>query len=501
MTAKALSPSPVEAVPPLSPEWGWRVLLGGLAACAVAGVVGFAIDWSAVTNQPPEMAERLKWASGQGGVNSTRSEGEMRRLQAEIGKTTPLSTVRVGLVAVGVLAAASGVWMRGGHRLAWLAFAGAALLGAGGLPMHWDSLKIPLTVGGTLAAVGGGLGFLPLKWRLSALAVAVLVHFGGTLTAVTWPDTQGRTAWVSNQSALRVYLPYFRLTYQSNAYHFYSPDPGPASKFFILLEYELYEPTPDPKTGEYTPVLDPKTGKTQTTAEWVDLPKRRNDYKDPLGLTYYRRLSLTELASYSTPGTMLPATWERADIVQRRVANQNDKTGKQVVVPNATIDQFQVDLNQYRQPQSATRRAVYPTYARHLAVEYTRNRTTADGRELRHQVTGLKMFRVEHRIIEAPQFLEHEDAEMARIRERNPATFDKSRPTRTIGLSPYHPAVYAPYYLGDYTPDGTLKDPNDPLLYWYTPVQYTPNVGKGELTFVDWMSRYAGREFPWEGKE
>ena len=99
MTAKSSSQLPVEAVPPLSPKWGWRVLLAGLAVSGVAAVLGFAIDLAAVSGQPQEMAERMKWASGQGGANSFRSEGELRRLRYEIGKTTPLSTGRVGLVA------------------------------------------------------------------------------------------------------------------------------------------------------------------------------------------------------------------------------------------------------------------------------------------------------------------------------------------------------------------------------------------------------------------
>lgn len=495
MTAKSFPQPPVEAVPPLSPKWGWRVLLAGLAACGVAAVVGFAIDASALAGQPAEMAERLKWASGQAGPKSQpASQGELRRLHYEIGKTTPMSTLRVGLVAVGVLAAASGVWMRGGHRAAWLAGAAAAWLAAVGLPMHWDSLKLPLCVGGTLAAAAGGLGFLPVKWRYSLLAVAAVVHFGGTLTATTWPDTQGRTAWLSNQSALRVYLPYFRFMYLSNAYHFYSPDPGPASKFFILIEYQVTDPD--------------APGGTRTTAEWVDLPKRRDNYKDPLGLTYYRRLSLTELASYSTPGTMIPQSWERDAVVQRRVMNQRGLSDKPVSVPNATMGEFQVDLNQYRVPQSSTRRAVYPAYARHIAAEYSRPRTelrtlpdgTRQERVYDYKVTGMKMFRVEHRIIDAQQFLKYDNAEVLRYRERNP-NYDKSIPSEMGGLSPYHPAVYSPFYLGEYSPDGTLKDPNDPLLYWYLPVQYTPNVGKDEPNFVDWMSRYAGREFPWEGKE
>ena len=46
-----------------------------------------------------------------------------------------------------------------------------------------------------------------------------------------------------------------------------------------------------------------------------------------------------------------------------------------------------------------------------------------------------------------------------------------------------------------------LSRPPGAVLYWYTPVLYTPNVGKDEPNYVDWMSRYAGHEFPWEGKE
>lgn len=489
MTANTSAPPVAEVVPPLPAKLAWRVLFAGVALCAVVGLAGIAIDVSAVANQSPEMAERLKWASGQAGPASNGgSAGELRRLHAEIGKDTPLRTVRIGLVGVGALAAVAGLWMRGGadHR-AWLLAAAGGWLGGFGLPLHWDSLRMLLWVMGTVAAVGGLLAFVPPRLRFSLISFGVLFHFGGILTATTWPDTHGRSPWLTNQSAMRVYSPYYRFMYLSNAYHFYSPDPGPASQFFVLIEYEIDDPeAPDGK---------------RTTAEWVDLPRRRANYRDPLGLTYFRRLSITELASYSTPGTSLPAGWEREMVRLNRQRNEVDATGKQVMVPGATSF-GEVDLTQYRLPHAPTRRAVYPSYARHIAAEYSGPRPVVgkDGKAVprEHRVTGMKMFRVEHRIIEATQFLEYDNPDQVRARERDPA----SAPPAPVGrLSPYHPAVYSPFYLGEYAPDGSLKNPNDPLLYWLTPVQYQQSAIKGQPTYTDWMSKYAGREFNWGGKE
>lgn len=488
MNVPSSNPPPVEAVPPISAKLAWRVLLAGLAACVVAAVIGMAIDTAALASQPADVAERLKWASGQAGPSSQPgSVGELRRLHYEIGKATGFSTVRIGLIGLGVLAVACGLCMRGGSDWrAWLVAAAAAGAGGFGLPMHWDSLRMVLWVVATAALAAGGLAYLPQRWRYSLLVPVILFHFGGILTATTWPDSHGRISWLSNQTGLRVYNPYFKFMYLSNAYHFYSPDPGPASKFYLLIEYEIADPD--------------ATGGKRTTAEWVDLPKRRLNYRDPLGLTYYRRLSLTELASYSAPGTSLGPTWEKAGLMARRQQNELDKSGKQVAVPGATSVFGEMDLTQYRQPPPPTRRAVLPSYARHIAAEYTRVRRTPEGRNLMYTVTGIKMFRVEHRILEAQQFLEYDNAEMALARQRNS---DHPKSTRKEGkLSPYHPAAYSPYYLGHFNTDGTLRDPYDPLLYWLTPVQYlSNNTSKDQQNFEDWMSKYAGHEFPWEGKE
>jgi hypothetical protein len=38
------------------------------------------------------------------------------------------------------------------------------------------------------------------------------------------------------------------------------------------------------------------------------------------------------------------------------------------------------------------------------------------------------------------------------------------------GMDPEDPSLYSPYYLGEYDPQGNLKKPEDPLLYWLIPV-------------------------------
>ncbi|MFX8887229.1 hypothetical protein ABTM83_19240, partial [Acinetobacter baumannii] len=80
MTANTPSPA-VEVVPPLPARLTWSVLLVGVGVCVVVGLVGIAIDTAAVASQPAEVAERLKWASGQAGPASEGgSVGDLRKL-------------------------------------------------------------------------------------------------------------------------------------------------------------------------------------------------------------------------------------------------------------------------------------------------------------------------------------------------------------------------------------------------------------------------------------
>jgi hypothetical protein len=93
------------------------------------------------------------------------------------------------------------------------------------------------------------------------------------------------------------------------------------------------------------------------------------------------------------------------------------------------------------------------TYARHVA------RTTPHPTDPTLAVTGVKIYRVIHRILGADEF--------------------------SRGLHPLDPTTYLAYYQGDFEPDGTLKATclfdewtptgyvvhhQDPYLYWIIPI-------------------------------
>jgi hypothetical protein len=401
-----------------------------------------------------------------------------------------MSTLRLLLVAFGLLGGVIGLTMRPADWRAWAVAAVAAWLAVGGLPGHWDSARLVAGVLGTLGVVGCGLVVMPPHWRAVVLSAAILFHFGGILAATTWPETYtSPSPWLTNQAANRIYLPYYKFMYLINAYHFYSPDPGPSSHLFFLIEYDTDEDEVDAKTNE-PKVVDGKVVKKKA-AEWVDIPRRSTQFRDPLGMTYYRRLSLTELVSSSTPGSATPASVEKLAAMQRRRDNEIGLNGKPI--PGALLPGNELDLNQYRPPHSHLRRHTFPSYARHIASEYSGPRKTADGKVVNYTVTGVHLFRVEHRVVMPMQFLEYDNPVAKDVLARNP---NRDIQPQTGGYTPNHPITYLPYYLGRYDPSGRLTNPEDPLLYWLVPIAQREKKG-----FHDWMSEYVGHEFVWDGKE
>src|SRR5258706_15207036 len=71
------------------------------------------------------------------------------------------------------------------------------------------------------------------------------------------------------------YRQYMQLMYLSNAHHCYSPEPGPASQLWFCIYYK-------------------PNAEGVASARWIKLPSRPDDVTDPLALSYYRRLSLTQ---------------------------------------------------------------------------------------------------------------------------------------------------------------------------------------------------------------
>lgn len=409
----ASTPVRDDLLPP--PESGtvYRIGLVGLGFCASAAIIGLAAD--------------LAGSGGPGAV----------------------STIRLVLVGVGVLVAGAAVTMRPTLWPVWLIAAGATLLTTVfGLPAHWDSARLLAGVMTGLAAAGAALAAVAPAYRYAVGTLFTLFHFGGIFTATTMPDP---APWLSNQAFMWGYREYLTFTYMRNAYHFYSPEPGPASVLMVLVKYETDE-------------TDPKTGTPKTVHEWVTIPDRDVHMKDPLGLTYYRRLALTEMVSGTTWAMTTPQSAEKAEATRLREKASVGLHGKEPI-PLAPEYVMPV-VNQYRVPQAHISRYVLPSYAKHMAVEFS-----GPGR----RVASTRLYRLEHQIVRTPVFAK--------------------------GGDPFHPTTYHPYYLGEYNADGRLTDPQDPMLYWYVPVMTRPGgpapTDPTGRDFDDFLSRHAGFEVEW----
>src|SRR5262249_2899268 len=149
-----------------------------------------------------------------------------------------LTIVRAWLIAVGVLLGlgAVGIRLRAAREEVDNRFTTAGILAlAAGVPLlgalatpEWDSAGLLLWV---LVSVALATAFLIVLRRLlrGLVPVAlVLFHFGGILSSVGSPaPPKGQASWLANQLWVGVYRPSLHFMYLNNAYHFYSPDPGP----------------------------------------------------------------------------------------------------------------------------------------------------------------------------------------------------------------------------------------------------------------------------------
>ena len=362
-----------------------------------------------------------------------------------------LSTARLLLVFVGALAAGSALSMRPDLWRAWAVAAAAAALGVAGLPEHWDSFRLLF---GALAAVGltGAVTLAaPVRYRSPVLSLWIVFHFSGIFVATTTPPP---TPWLTEQAFIRVYNPYLQFIYMRNAYHFYSPEPGPASVLVFRLKTEIGTDA---------------QGQKQYTTKWVVLPKRPVDVKDPLGLTYYRRLSITEQVARATPGLLqVTNTAEKNEMLPRR----------QAVAHLIPMHPNEEPLAQYRLPQPEVARFVLPSYASHIILENVEPSLAGK--------TTVKVYRLEHRTMTIEEF--------ANTRNRSGLVTD-----------PFNPTTYRPFFLGEfgYVPDpnapGTtrieLLNPQEPMLYWLVPILPRPGgVPPGDpdkRPFVDYLSIHA----------
>ncbi len=375
---------------------------------------------------------------------------------------------RLTLVLVGSITVAATVSMRPEQWQTWAIGTAGAALAIFGTPAHWDSFRLLFSVITGVALLGAVFLAAPAKYRLPALSVVLLFHFSGIFLATTTPPS---TPWVTEQAYIRVFNPYLQFLYLRNAYHFYSPQPGPSSLLaFLLTTYE-----PHAKVGpDGKPVLDeagrpvmesmadiraldpPERAKRIQKTQWIVLPRRPADVKDPLGLSYYRYLALTEQVARATPA-LRSNSFEAREMRQRRELVS-------LAIPPHPTDPLDI---QYQLLQPEVARYVVPSYASHAVIDYTPSKDVASR-------TTVKVYRIQHNTLAIEEFYNW--------RKDGAST------------SPYHPTTYRPYFLGEFDARGNMVNPQDPMLYWLVPILPRPGGHTSDPTkrdFLDYLSFHA----------
>ena len=351
------------------------------------------------------------------------------------------------LVSVGAVATAGAVVTRYRSALIWgLAALGASVGSVGFKEIGWDSAQLLFIVLMVAAGVGALLALLPTTVRWIAISALIVLHFGGILTAVC---SAAPGTWLAGTLWNFFYRPHLQFMYLNNAYHFYSPEPGPAVLMWFCIYYEpnadgslnwrwVKVPDFDDQGHPFRPDgrrLWPNTEYTRrlSLAESINFPEFQDDSGFPLALRQQRRFQAASLFRIPT----------RPDVA--------------------------IEL-QYR-PHSKISQRWIEAYARHVARNYRHKEKP----EL--AVRSVKVYRVIHQIANAREFAE--------------------------GWDPYDPMTYAPYYEGEYEPDGSPKDNllaedgmPDPFLHWLIPIIPDPQQAQKAASLAHGERRHG----PPEGK-
>jgi hypothetical protein len=286
--------------------------------------------------------------------------------------------LRVALLGAGLLLAGIAVQQRFKscrwdlesrlETAALLTFAGVAgLLAYLGMARAWDSghLFLITLIGVCLAAAL--LVMLPSAPRKILLSLWIVYHFGGIFVATTNQDPTGSQApWMANKLWEYVYRPYLGFLWMNNAYHFYSPNPGPPELMWFRIEY------------------------SDEQVRWVNLPERD---KSPVPLHYTRMIAMA--TSTSNPPMPLNLVPDLAVKQMRRNAAGRIK-GIPELKPTDLLP------FQYQEPNFLGK--VYASsYIRHIAHAYPH----PDGKP-EATVKAVKLYRVVHDMLSPQQLADGE---------------------------------------------------------------------------------------------
>jgi hypothetical protein len=206
--------------------------------------------------------------------------------------------------------------------------------------------------------------------------------------------------------------------YLTNAYHYYSPDPGPPQLLYFCIEYA---PRPGHPNGEH---------------QWVSIPKRE-DFRTRL--EYQRRLGVTESTNDTTGFVPIPL---QSVLLQYHNTQCYKAPGREALYID-DLELIHLGLNSGTMilKPSAYSQTMLRTYARYVAAHYPlvdqNGNPVPDGK-----VSSVKVYKVTHNIL-------------------NQSEFEK-------GKDPQDPDKYFPVFEGEFDPEGNLL-PNDGFLYMPLP--------------------------------
>jgi hypothetical protein len=239
----------------------------------------------------------------------------------------------------------------------------AALIGLGNyraMNEDWDSLRLALRVFVVVGFAASLIILLSKVFQRTVISLLLLFHFAGILSAVTSVAPPGSYApWISQTLWVRVFRPYLFFMYLTNAYHFYSPDPGPATLLWFYVKFE------------------------DGTGEWYRLADK-NDFSTRQ--EYQRMLAITETTNYIIGQTPPENIWESKVLARRTAA-----TFGKVAIP--VSPSYMLNF-QYREPNLQSKDTT-SSYAKYVANHYHSEKNP----ELK--VKSVKVYRVIHIIINA----------------------------------------------------------------------------------------------------
>ena len=331
------------------------------------------------------------------------------------------------------------------------AFAGSWTLYLGPSdPKDWDTMRLFLRVL-TVAALGGAALVL-VSTRLRRLVISFLfvLHFAGISNACLAAPP---APWLIQQSWMRIFRPYLEFMYLNNAYHFYAPEPGPASYFWFRLIY----------TDEQ--------GNEQ--GWWYKVPEidDKGRHLHAVALEYQRHLAMTEsVAPYDAPPVWLQPN-EFGDLAVSpfyavRLAHQPGQVVgiKRTPHPLIPLHPLVPQVQQVIIPNEGSRRLL-ASYARFVARKFA---TLPDHENWTFK--SVKVYRAIHSIPTVEWFVNRR--------------------------SPTDPVLYRPFYMGNYDKDGEVLDAEwgpkrDPYLYWLLPILRS-NINDKDSEVKDHCRQHAG---------